>query len=330
MGSVDRTRTSRRSLAGRRRLVTTLLTAVALVVHPNLAVAEQVPSRTGPQGLPAVPPATAPEIVGGTAVPDGKYPFQAALLIEFNGTDDFQRQYCGGSLISPREVLTAAHCVDFFGPEPWQVPLTELRVTVGRTVLDSTQGQRRSVREVAVHPRWQASTFAYDAAIVTLSEPVRGIRPIRLATPADAGRTGAGRLVTATGWGDVKAQPSGGDPSYPRRLREVTMAMVSPRTCATALTFDGQQFLDQATMLCAGGTGRDSCQGDSGGPLFTRSATGRYVQLGITSWGVGCAAGFPGVYTRLGNRCIRAFVLEGARPPSLPAFGQENVPTGCR
>ena len=295
-----------------RWFVGALLVAIVFGMFSTPASGAGIPSPPGPVGLPPVPPTPSPQIVGGSDVPDGKYPFQTALLIESGGTTDPQRQFCGGSLISSRQVLTAAHCVDFFGPGPEQLPLSELRVVVGRTVLSSTQGQRRSVTGIDVHPRWERSTFSYDAAVITLAKPVRGIRPIQLVAPGFHALERPGRSAITSGWGNTLAQPaSGGDGNtfFPDRMREVTVPIVSAHECDAAMTFDGVQFLDRNTMLCAGRTGRDTCQGDSGGPLFTKTVTGRYIQIGITSWGVGCAAaGFPGVYTKLSNRDIGQFI----------------------
>jgi secreted trypsin-like serine protease len=110
-----------------------------------------------------------PQIVGGTEVPNGKYRFVAALL----DTRYDQQQFCGGSLIDEDSVLTAAHCVVGTSPRP-------LRVIVGRTVLDSNQGQ---VRRVFVHPDYRGNrSDAYDAAVLQLSGSVSGIAPIKLPT----------------------------------------------------------------------------------------------------------------------------------------------------
>lgn len=298
----------------RARITATLVAALAgaMIVVPGtpaLAADGPLPISTGPGGAERVP-GMSTRIIGGQPVPDGKYPFQAALLAEPFGDNDFERQYCGGSLISPFHVLTAAHCVDFIGTE---LALADLRVVVGRTVLTSTQGERRAVDEIAIHPQWNPDTFSFDAAVITLAAPVTTVRPVLLVTPGTDALERPGSRATVTGWGNTIAQPAGpggGGTSYPDRMEEAKVPIVSRPECRTA--YAAADLTINATMLCAGLTNRDTCQGDSGGPLFFK-ATGSadFIQVGITSWGIGCGAtGFPGVYTRLGNRRIGNFVLE--------------------
>ncbi|GAA0905513.1 serine protease [Virgisporangium ochraceum] len=306
----------------RGRITATLVAALAvgaMVLVPSLpaqAAEKRLPIKTGPKGLERIPGSgPSSRIVGGTPVSDGVYPFQAALLYEPGGTNDYQRQFCGGSLISPWYVLTAAHCVEFFGDEPDQVPLEDLRVVVGRTVLTSSQGERREAFGVAIHPQWNPDTFSHDVAIIALSAPVTTVTPVLLVTPGTDTLERPGTRPTVTGWGNTIAQPVGpgagsGVSNFPDRMQQAKVPIVSRPECRTAY---GAVDVDvDETMLCAGLTNRDSCQGDSGGPLFFK-ATGSpdFIQLGITSWGFGCGAtGFPGVYTRLGNEEVGDFVLE--------------------
>lgn len=255
-----------------------------------------------------------PRIVGGTMVPDGKYPFQAALLAQPWGDDDFQRQFCGGSLISRWHILTAAHCVDFIGNGPNDsLTLRQLRVVVGRTVLTRDDGIRRRIARIAIHPLWDPQTARYDAAVLTLVHPISGIRPMKLPTPGTTALERPGTRWIATGWGNTIAQPAsgGGGTHYANRMREVNIPLLSQDECAVAYTIDGVTYTHNATMVCAGRYGKDTCQGDSGGPLFQPSPLGGYIQLGVTSWGVGCAErGFPGVYARLTNKDIGNFILQ--------------------
>jgi secreted trypsin-like serine protease len=251
------------------------------------------------------------KIVGGRPVPNGKYPFQAALLAQSFGNNDYQRLFCGGSLITPFEVLTAAHCVDFFGEGPEQLPVSDLRVVVGRTVLTSTQGQKRRVAAISIHPRWNPETASFDAAVVHLASPINGIRPVALVTPGVDALERPGTLATVSGWGNTIQQPvgpGGGGVNFPNRLQEAQVPITSRAECRTAYASAGATI--DATMLCAGLTNLDTCQGDSGGPLFFKAAGPGYIQAGITSWGFGCGAtGFPGVYTRLSNRGVGNFIL---------------------
>ena len=207
-------------------------------------------------------------------------------------------------LITPFEVLTAAHCVEFIGDAPDQVPLSDLRVVVGRTVLTSTQGQKRRVAAIDIHPRWDPVNFSFDVAVVHLASAINGIKPIMLVTPGTDALERPGTLATVTGWGNTIARPVGPGPGrihYPDRMQEPQVPIVSRPECQTVYGNAGAPI--DATMLCAGRTNLDTCQGDSGGPLFFKAVGGGFIQAGITSWGNGCGAtGWPGVYTRLGNK----------------------------
>ena len=245
-----------------------------------------------------------PKIIGGTAVPDGKYKFVAALRNTRYGSTPYQQQFCGGTLIDRDSVLTAAHCV-------YGEPASPLRVTVGRTVLDSNQGQTRSVSRIFIHQFYEPSSDdAYDAAVLKLNKPVSGIATIRLATTNQNLLETAGRNATVAGWGNTIAQPPGGSDgsSFPYRMREAQVPIVSD---ARAASVYGSRYF-KSLMVAAGKAGKDSCQGDSGGPMFAK-ADGKFTQIGITSFGAGCGAdGYPGVYAEVNASSIRNFITNAA------------------
>lgn len=239
-------------------------------------------------------------IVGGTAVPDGKYPFVVALLDKrFQGTA-YDQRLCAGTLIAPDKVLTVAHCLGFTESQ-------NLQTVIGRTVLDSNQGQVRNVSRIDVHPRYNAAVepYRYDAAVLTLKRPVANVQPIKLATPGQNSLEKPGSAATIAGWGNTEEQPADGfgASNYPNRMREARVPLVSDAKAR-------QSYPDYvpAIMVAAGKVGKDSCAGDSGGPMFARTASG-YTQIGIASGGIGCAApNYPGVYTEINNPRIKSFI----------------------
>lgn len=234
-------------------------------------------------GLTASP---ASAVVGGTAAPAGAYGFTASL-------QDGDFAFCGGSVIAPGWVLTAAHCV----PDGQAAGLS---VVVGTVDNSDGSGQRLPVAQVLVHPEYDADAFTHDAALLRLSGAT-SVTPIALATAADDALEADGTPVTVTGWGD-QTPLAGGGLLTTNRLREVELEVVGDDSCD----------VDAATGVCAEALLKDSCQGDSGGPLFATTA-GRRVQVGIVSYGLGCGVPeFPGVYSEVNNASIRSFITANA------------------
>ncbi|MGW3731023.1 S1 family peptidase [Streptomyces sp. F001] len=213
-------------------------------------------------------------IVGGTTTTTTAYPFMMQI------TDASQDQFCGGTLVSPTKVVTAAHCM--VGETT-----SSVRVVGGRTYLNGTNGTVSRVSKIWIHPSYTDVTNGDDVAVLTLSTSM----PYTTAPYVSSSQTSvyaAGTTARILGWGTTS---SGGSSS--NQLRTATVPTVSDSSCAGSY---GSDFV-ASDMVCAGYTsgGVDTCQGDSGGPLLIG---GRLA--GITSWGEGCAAaGYPGIYTRL-------------------------------
>lgn len=224
----------------------------------------------------AVSPAAA--VIGGSEVSAREYPWLAAVGSPLF-LDRASGQFCGGALIAPDQVLTAAHCVQLAGVLP-----QALTVTFDRSELRSGDGVTVGVQAVRIHPGFRQETidgvevYRHDLAILTLSAPQQRA-VVEIAAPhASSG--------TVLGWGGT----ADGDTSN-TRLRAAVVPFTADADCATA--YPGA--FDSADMVCAGSTEADTGEFDSGGPLL---ADGKLV--GITSWARGAAQpGYPGVYARL-------------------------------
>ena len=244
-------------------------------------------------------------IVGGTAVPDGKYRFISALRDVSRGGSVYQQQFCAASLIDRDSVLTAAHCVQGSTSFP-------LRVTVGITALNKKQGQTRSVARIFRHPGYfPARNEANDVAVLKLSSRVNGVAPVKIPAASFNTFEQPGRTATIAGWGNTERQgPYFQQPdNFPYRMREAKVPLVRD---AVGKSVYGANYVTPR-MVAAGKENKDTCQGDSGGPMFVPTSSGRY-QIGITSFGVGCGTrGFPGVYAETNSAAIRNFIITAMR-----------------
>lgn len=258
-----------------------------------------------------------PSIVGGDPVPNGEYPFMVSLQADTSGASPSKEHFCGATLIDSDSVLTAAHCADYIGAATIpgiSVSYRDVRIVVGLTKLDSTQGQARKIQsltDISIHPRYDRRRSTYDAAVIDLNEPVQDIAPIRLATVVSKNRLERpGTSARIAGWGTTKIVGpfEQNRDNVSNRLRDATPPIVSDAECDRAYNGD----IQRTVQVCAGHRGEDSCQGDSGGPMWATTKTGRR-QIGITSKGVGCGTKrFPGVYTEVNAPAIRTFITQAA------------------
>jgi hypothetical protein len=165
-----------------------------------------------------------PQVVGGTPVPDGKYPFMTSIQANTSKKPPYKEHFCGGTLIDQNSVLTAAHCVDFIGNHTHNYTLSyrDVRLVVGVTILSSSQGKVRRIdrlSDISIHPDYNGRTSnRYDAAVIEVGRPVRVIGPIALAGVGSDELETPGRRATVTGWGNTIAQPPF-SPGVPRTTR---------------------------------------------------------------------------------------------------------------
>ncbi|MCJ2543509.1 trypsin-like serine protease [Thermostichus vulcanus] len=262
------------------------------------------------------------QIVGGSNAPAGAFPWMVALVLA-DRQDPFQGQFCGGSLITPEWVITAAHC--FFNDQGQQVVNAQnLDLLLGTNRLEVGSGQRIRAAQIVIHPSYNpqlGEPGGNDIALVRLSQPV-SLATLPLVQPNQLNLTAPGTAATIIGWGATQQRTAGQEPSgFPRDLQQATVPIVSNAECNAPQSYDGT-ILD--SMLCAGFPqgGVDSCQADSGGPLVVPNGNG-FALAGITSFGVGCALpNFFGVYTRVSSFAGFVQSVIGSTPTPSP------TPTG--
>ncbi|XP_073983729.1 chymotrypsin-like elastase family member 3B isoform X2 [Rhodnius prolixus] len=233
---------------------------------------------------------TQPRIVNGKSSIKGAWPWQVSLQV-LHPKFGLISHWCGGVLIDPSWVLTAAHCIN---NDIFHLPLPALWTAVlgdwNREIEERTES-RVPIEEILIHRNF--TTYQNDIALMRLSksaDPEKGIRSLCL----DGEDQLTNQMCTATGWGRVTKTGL-----LSSTLRQVKIPVHSNQLCKKVY---GPTIPIHEGHICAGkldgSTG--ACIGDSGGPLQCSRKDGKWFLLGITSFGSGCAKpGYPDVYTRL-------------------------------
>ncbi|MFD5794776.1 S1 family peptidase, partial [Streptomyces diastatochromogenes] len=235
---------------GSRRARKTAATLVATAAAAVTALLASPTANAAPQ-----------PIVGGTTTTTTAYPFMMQI------TDASGSQFCGGTLVAAKKVVTAAHCM--VGEST-----SSVRVVGGRTYLNGTNGTVSRVSKIWINPDYTDATNGDDVAVLTLSTSMP-YTPASYVSSSQTGVYAAGTTARILGWGTTSENGSSSN-----QLRTATVPIVADSSCKSSY---GSDFV-QTDMVCAGYTsgGVDTCQGDSGGPLLIGG-----VLAGITSWGEG-------------------------------------------
>ncbi|CAO1432212.1 unnamed protein product [Diamesa tonsa] len=231
-------------------------------------------------------------IVGGENTKLGEYPHMAAIAWrDLDGTLQFS---CGGSLISERYVLTAAHCSSFQGRAPILVRLGDQNL---KTRDDGAYEKDYEIEQFIKHESYSRKSRYYDIAVIRLAQEVtftKFIRPACLWQSPNINQTKA----VATGWGYTEAYGETSD-----ELQKVSLDIIDNNKCNRITPQDKLSNGIIDSQICAGVLegGKDTCQGDSGGPIQLRSKTNQclYYVVGLTSRGSFCGTRTPSVYTRV-------------------------------
>lgn len=205
---------------------------------------------------------------------------------------------CGGSLIHPSVIATAAHCVH-------NKSASELLIRAGewdtQTRKEPYPHQDRQVVEILIHENYKIGKLFNDFALLFLDEPVKMGENVNTVCLPPQNMNFDRKRCFASGWGKDKFGKEG---VYQAILKRVELGIVPHDECETRLrkTRLGKYFTLNESFICAGGEpGKDTCKGDGGSPLVCPIAgkLNQFYQAGIVAWGIGCGDAHPAVYVNV-------------------------------
>jgi len=238
-------------------------------------------------------------VVGGNDASPHSIPWQVGIL---NVKDGFAEMMCGGTLLTEKHALTAAHC-NFFENGDLLLASDIIVVVAEHDQSNFSDGMMHEITSYTNHPQYNFKTNVYDFSMLHLTLPVElGNRAVPVCLPdlRFSDDKLVGKNLTVSGWGNLRTGEWGTGYEYPKLLQTVDVPVVSQDDCRKAYLRFGRKIED--SMICAGYStgGKDSCDGDSGGPL-TYKENGRSYLIGVVSWGHATCAipEYPGVYARV-------------------------------
>lgn len=217
----------------------------------------------------------------------GEFPWMVAVLTTRGNKFEYR---CGGSVIHPSVIMTAAHCVDAINGDHLKVRAGEWDT---RNTNEPWPHQDRAVAEIIKHGDYYKHSVHNDIALLRLDKPLRLAPNVNtVCLPMQEARLEGGQRCVVSGWGKDMFGRKG---QYQPILKKIELPIVEHGKCQRLLrqTKLGRYFRLHRSFICAGGErDNDACKGDGGSPLVcattNTSPTSRYYQAGIVSWGVGC------------------------------------------
>ena len=240
-------------------------------------------------------------IVGGTIAKTDRFPYFTSVV----STDQDGYYYlCGGTLIAPDVVMTAAHCLEAEDSSGCEIPIVSVDVFVNSTNVKSSKNRynRKGIKWI-MHPGRDTLTLSNDIALIFLNSPVLDVRPVNINKEASIPVANNPSSLTVVGLGDIAINLQ--NVTVPAvQLNSLTVKPITMESCKNAYPTADASLIGLSNICTTSGAGvkKDTCSGDGGGPLLMqKGSAAEDIQLGIVSWSnsVYCNNAYPAVFTRV-------------------------------